>query len=288
MNCDNKGEKQTIQLKDGTTLSCCIREIGAPVWIIATHGIGEHYRRHQYLIDLFGQYFNIFLYDLRGHGESSGTRGNIEDFDQYRKDLIEITNQLTERYRVKRLVYFGHSMGALITAGHLQSYPDELLYPERVFLSTPPVGAGGPLGPLVNALPTGIVEKLASFKSGLYLQGLVDLGYLSHEPHVKINYLEDPLNILKLHTHMLFGVMEYARHVFSKPMNCRTKLFCAFGTEDQVVSPKETEEYFTLIEKNAKIFVVQGAYHEMHNEIERYRRQYFTFLRDSIMDALKN
>ena len=285
-NCDNKGERKVITLSDGTSISSCVREVGSPVWIIATHGIGEHYRRHQYLVDLFGQYFNIFLYDLRGHGESSGIRGNIDDFDTYRRDLIEITEHVQNAYRAKRLIYFGHSMGALITTAHLQNYPDQLLYPERVFLSAPPVGAGGPLGGIVNALPSGLIAKLASFKNGLYLQGLVDLNFLSHEPHVKTNYIEDPLNLLKLHTHMLFGLINYAREVFSKPIDCKTLLFSAYGTEDKVVSPAESEEYFTLVEKNAKLFVVSGAYHEMHNEIERYRSQYFEFLRKSIMDAL--
>src|SRR3990167_8856677 len=107
---------QTIKMHDGVEISCQIKEMGGPIWLVATHGIGEHQERHQYLSDIFGQYFNVFRYDLRGHGRSGGPRGDISSFGQYMEDLNELIQFLHQEYRMKRYVLFGHSMGALINA----------------------------------------------------------------------------------------------------------------------------------------------------------------------------
>ena len=66
-------------MKDGVELHAKIQETGSPIWLIHTHGIGEHLDRHQYLTDLFGKDFNIFQYDLRGHGRSLGPSAYVEE-----------------------------------------------------------------------------------------------------------------------------------------------------------------------------------------------------------------
>lgn len=54
-------EEKLIKIEDEKNLSCEILESGSPVWIIATHGLGEHKKRHRYLFDLFSQHFNILI-----------------------------------------------------------------------------------------------------------------------------------------------------------------------------------------------------------------------------------
>ena len=46
-------EEKRILLSDGETLHSSIAENGTPVWIIVTHGLGEHSGRHQYIHKLF-------------------------------------------------------------------------------------------------------------------------------------------------------------------------------------------------------------------------------------------
>jgi alpha-beta hydrolase superfamily lysophospholipase len=41
-------------------------------------------------------------------------------------------------------------------------------------------------------------------------------------------------------------------------------------------------DYFNNIEKKAQIKVIEGGYHELHNEIEKYRKPYLNFLRQSL------
>ena len=121
---------------DGVPLKCLIRETGSSKWLIVTHGLGEHLGRHEFLLKLFSQNFNIAIYDLRGHGRSGGRKGWVGDFQHFWKDLHAVIEYFRKEFSMKNYTLFGHSMGGLITAGYLQNMAQENFYPEKVFLSS--------------------------------------------------------------------------------------------------------------------------------------------------------
>jgi alpha-beta hydrolase superfamily lysophospholipase len=123
-------------------------------------------------------------------------------------------------------------------------------------------------------------------KFGMQLGGLVDLNCLSHDPRIKQQYTNDPLNILKLHTSLLFGMLDTSKRVFSAPLNLKCPTAIIVGTDDQIVSPEHIEKYFTLIEKGQTLKLIEGGRHELHNEIERYRTPYCEFLKDFLLQVL--
>ena len=279
-------ETKKIKISTGEYLNCKIWENGSPVWIIVTHGLGEHCERHQYFLKLFSQYFNICLYDLRGHGKSDGKRAYIENFDFYQQDLNQVINYIRKTYEMKRYVLFGHSLGGLITASYMQNVVDENFYPEKVFLSGPASGGAGMLGSVIANLPPVVMQSLSKGKISIPLAGMLDIKKLSHDPIVYNQYVNDPLCSLKIHSKTFFQILAQAQDVFSRPLRVKCDLFCAVGTADVLVDHKRTVEYFQTIEKNAKLFIVEGGYHELHNEIEKYSGPYFKFLKDSIMDSI--
>ncbi len=130
-------ETKKLKTTDGEELHLNIHENGSKYWLIVTHGMGEHCGRHQYMYKLFSQYFNICLYDLRGHGKSSGKRAYIDSFKDYVRDLGDILEFLRDTYAMDEYVLFGHSMGGLITASFMQNEVSDNLYPVKVFLSAP-------------------------------------------------------------------------------------------------------------------------------------------------------
>ena len=78
--------------------------------------------------------------------------GFVNSFNAFYHDLQEIIDYLRTRYRMERYALFGHSMGALITAGWVQELANSDFYPERIILSSPPVGYYGALGKIVSGL----------------------------------------------------------------------------------------------------------------------------------------
>ena len=278
-------ETKFIRMRDNVELFAQIKESGSDLWLIVTHGIGEHSGRHQYFTELLGREFNILYYDLRGHGKSLGPAATIEDFDLYRQDLQDVLRFLRERYKMEKFVLFGHSMGALITAGFVQQYRVPEDRPELVYLNAPPAGFPGALGNIVDSVSTGVFKKLAGLSASIRLGGLVDLAYLSHDPQVKEKYIVDPLNALKLHTKLLLQLAKDSKIVFSKALDPDCPAFVSWGSEDRIISPSHLEKYFESIESNFEVKVFDGAFHEIHNEVEKFRQPYFEFLTSSIKQA---
>ena len=106
---------------------------------------------------------------------------------------------------------------------------------------------------------------------------------LSHDGRVIDQYINDPLNSTKVHSKLAFELITHCREVFSRPLRAKCELYVSVGSEDKVVSPKAINEYFNNVEKQAKVFNIDGAYHEIHHEIERYRKPYFEILRECLL-----
>jgi alpha-beta hydrolase superfamily lysophospholipase len=277
-----------LKMRDGIELSVQIKESGSPVWIICTHGIGEHLGRHKYLVDLFGHDFNIFQYDLRGHGRSTGRRAYVEDFSYYMEDLREIIRFLAQKYRMSRFVLFGHSMGALITSAFIQNFVEDEHYPERVVLSAPPCGMPGGIGSILKLLPGSVIPNACKLPFTMPVGGLVDMNYFSHDPRVKEDYIKDELNSIRLETKLLLELVKTSQDTFSRPLRSRAQNFVSIGECDKVVDFKDAVNYFTNVDKSFKLTIIDGAYHEVHNEIEKYRKPYFDYLKKVMNDMLFN
>lgn len=274
-------EYRDIISYDGTVIKCLIRETGSLKWLIVTHGLGEHLSRHEHILKLFSSYYNIALYDLRGHGQSGGKRAWVENFDDYSKDLQSILDFLKKEFSMKSFVLMGHSMGGLITANYLQNMANKDFYPEKVFLSSPAVAGGGHLGKIFSFAPISLFHLLVRCPT-IQLQGVLDLRKLSHDSRVYENYIKDEFNQLKIHSKLFFELLKTARDVFSRPLRAECPLYVAIGSEDELVNPEILINYFTNVEKSAQLKVIEGGYHELHNDIEKYRKPYLNFLRLSL------
>ena len=279
-------DKKILKMRDGVELHTQIKESGSPVWIIATHGIGEHLERHKYITDLFGHDFNIFQYDLRGHGRSMGKRAHVSDFSLYMEDLKEIIQFLKEKYGLNRYVLFGHSMGALITSSFVQNYVDENIYPERVIINAPLCGVEGLLGAVIKVLPTKVFKMACELPYSIPLGGLVDMNNFSHDPRIKEDYIKDPLNSLKLESKLLLEMMKTSKETFSRPLRSKCPSYVSVGSNDLIIGYKELVNYFTNIDKSFQLKIFDGAYHEIHNEIEKYRKPYFAHLKTIFNETL--
>lgn len=280
-------EQQFISLANDIEIHANVYECGSPIWLIVTHGVGEHSERHNFLVELFSGKFNILFYDLRGHGLSSGKRVYIEDFSDFAKDLQQILLYLKSRYRMERFVLYGHSMGGLITADFLKHHAHKDLYPELVYLSSPPVGVGGVIGKIVNQLPSTLFTGLTQFPFSFRLGGLVDLSGLSHDPQVAIEARKDKLCAHSLHTKLGIELVKSSRMVFDGPLYPHCPAFVSIGTGDNVVSPESLINYFTKVETDFTLKVFPEAYHEIHFEIERFRKPYLDFMKESVLSILK-
>ena len=96
-----------------------------PAAVIAlVHGYGDHGGRHTWFgEDMAARGYAVYAYDLRGHGQSSGTRGQVERFDDYLDDTAVFLDEVRRRQPGKPVVLLGHSLGGLICARFARGAP---------------------------------------------------------------------------------------------------------------------------------------------------------------------
>ena len=286
-NVDVISEEHFIKMDDKIELNAFIQEVGSKLWLVSTHGLGEHKGRHEYLENLFSGEFNICQYDLRGHGLSQGPKAYVHDFWDYMRDLHQVLIYLKNRYKMDDFILFGHSMGALITAGYLQKMAIEELYPKVVFLNAPPVGYENMIARILGKTPHSFAKKVSNIPISILVKGAVDLNYLSHDILVKEDYLNDKNNQQAVHSSLLFKMIKTSAEIFNQPLNVHCKTFVTVGTEDKIISVKSLVEYFKKVERNCHLRQFKGAYHEIYHEVEKFKKHYLSFIRTTIYGELK-
>ena len=271
-------------MRDGLELFVSIDNFGHNIWLLHTHGIGEHSGRHEYLTDLFRKNFNLVYYDLRGHGKSLGGPTSIDYFWRFMEDLDDIIRYLREEHKVEKYILSGHSMGGLIVCGLVQKGLPLQTYPQKIFISAPPVGITGLLGKIIRLLKIEYLQKLCAMAPNIRIGGLINFGQLSHDETIKETLLKDDLYQKKLSAKLLLELVKASKEVFHSPIHPQCPAFVAYGSEDRIIDPRHLSEYFEKIEHHFTVQEIHGAYHEMHNEIPKYREPYFRFLQNSLVN----
>ncbi|WHZ03746.1 alpha/beta hydrolase [Neobacillus sp. YX16] len=83
--------------------------------VIIIHGHGDHSGGlHNISFSLVNEGYIVYTFDLRGHGKSSGKRGFIKSWDEYRGDLHEFRKLVSKKQPGLPLYFIGHSMGGVI------------------------------------------------------------------------------------------------------------------------------------------------------------------------------
>src|SRR5690606_16891862 len=104
--------------------------------ILVIHGFGEHSGRYSHVIDrLLGEQFEVYCIDLRGHGYSKGSRGDVTYFQQYEEDVEALIEYAKSRHKIEHKFFIiAHSMGALVALGAVSRLKHKI---DGIVLSSP-------------------------------------------------------------------------------------------------------------------------------------------------------
>jgi alpha-beta hydrolase superfamily lysophospholipase len=208
----------------------------------------------------------VATYDLRGQGRSGGRRGHVERFAEFTDDLFAVVEQLrrdTAGFRLGRPIAFGHSLGALITTVAALEQPRAF---RAIALSSPFFGLA--LRPprwkvalgkrLTNVWPT------YREKSGIPLE------QLTHDAKRVEMMRADPLRVehvtARWYTETELARARVLRYFGTLPL----PVFCLAADQDYVADVNVTQGVFAASHNPAHVLdVMQGTYHELHQEIGR-------------------
>lgn len=114
-----------------TTIYPSYSDLSQPMGsILILHNMAEHHGRYKEFTEFLNEKgYDVFVYDMRGHGKEVKFEelGHIADEDGYMlliQDAINIIDYIKKVNRGKKMVLFGHGMGALVAQNVLQNYDE--------------------------------------------------------------------------------------------------------------------------------------------------------------------
>ncbi len=236
--------------------------------LVITPGLAEHSEcYHRFAQDVAPLGWDIFSWDMRGHGRSEGKRGYVASFSEFSEDLHCFVQHLKKSGKLTQpFALVGHSMGGLVTLRLLLEHGDEGA--GAVVLSSPLLGVSVRVPPLKDLAAKVLFRVFPQFTMGNELRYDV----LTRDQEWVKTYTADSLRHDKISPALYFGMLDSMTFVKENISKVSVPILVLAAGDDRVVSRSEIEAAFPRIgSKNKKLIIYDGSYHEIFNDLDRLR-----------------
>ncbi|WP_433223490.1 alpha/beta hydrolase [Dactylosporangium sp. CS-047395] len=243
-----------------------VPESGATGYAVLSHGMGEHARRYDHVVQRLGDIgLAVYAPDHRGHGRSAGKRLLARSIREYTSDLRLLFAAVRDRHAGQSPFLIGHSMGAMIALAYALDHQAEL---RGLVLSGTPVlpGKGIPKPAIA------VAKVLGRIAPGAPVQTLPSR-LISKDPAVVAKYDADPLVHhgkvpAGLGGAMLSQMVEFQRRLPELTLPA----LVLHGSEDGLVDAESSRLIAERAgSKDLTLHVYDGLHHEVYNEPEQER-----------------
>lgn len=232
--------------------------------VLIIHGFGEHSGRYSHVIDqLLSEQFEVFSIDLRGHGYSKGSRGDIVQFRNYEDDAETALKfaQSTQKHQRKFFIV-AHSMGALVALSLMARTSIKI---DGLVLSSPLLALSLPVPwykKYFGALASCLMPKLP-------LKSHIEGRHLSSDNRFASAYDNDPLILKSLSMRAFTQILRK----LDTTKNLATTMKCPFliqvAGQDMVVDSNAALAWFKSVQSLAPdrtLKIYPSFLHEIYNE----------------------
>jgi alpha-beta hydrolase superfamily lysophospholipase len=245
--------------------------------VVIVHGYGEHIARYDETgkaIAAAG--FSVRGIDLRGHGESGGTRGFCNRFDEFLEDVAgEITRAQGEGLPVFLL---GHSFGALVGSYYAIRNTQTLA---GLVLTSPFYKLALPV-PKPKIIAGKIASKL--FPKLALPSGLKGVD-VSRDPEIQRAYDADPLNNKNATARWFTETTAAQESLVHEAVKLTLPVLVVAGQADKIADSNQAQVIFDRFGSSDKTLrMLAGQYHEVLNEPPAERKETVAL----IVDWLQN
>ena len=232
----------------------------ARAWLMLVHGFGEHSGRYERFAQAIASHgVAVASSDLWGHGRSGGQRGDIEQFEEYLRDLQALIHRCLAASESASYAVFGHSFGGLLAARWAQRRPAGL---QSVILQSPLFEVGFPLPRWKEAM----VNQGARWCPRLSLGLGLDPAWLSHDPQIARDYQRDPLVHHRVTLRAAAALQTSMRQALDDARQIRPPTLLLYGAEDRVVSIAACQRFYERLTCDKRVVGFPACYHELHHE----------------------
>ncbi len=235
--------------------------------VLIMHGLGEHSGRYLHIAQFFQALgFRVRSFDQRGHGQSTGGRGDVPDNETIVRDIETVLNDFSAQLKQAPFL-FAHSMGGLFAT--------------RFALENTRPLAGLMLSSPAYSVKTSRFEKILFKISSMIIPHLgVGHGtnglYLSHDREVVLAYQNDKLVHSRISASLFQSMLTAMRYVKAHAKKLPCPLLLLVAGSDLVVNPEGARAFSRQVAESdqaakLKTIIYPEFYHEIFNELEAWR-----------------
>jgi alpha-beta hydrolase superfamily lysophospholipase len=236
--------------------------------LLITHGLAEHSECYHALAEkLASERWNVWAWDLPGHGKSEGKRGFVEAFDDFLKDLetfVAFVKSQRDLPAPLPHVLFGHSLGGLIVTRTLLEMPISGI--NAVVLSSPALG-------LKKKVPTWkhqAAEIAAKWLPTLTMNNEIRWRELTHDEEQIRSYDHDPLRHDRISPALFLGMLESFDRIRQQEHDFAWPLCLQVGGLDPIVDVARAQEFFANTSSSVKqLDIYADSLHEIYNDLDK-------------------
>lgn len=240
------------------------RTPGAKANLLLAHGFAEYAERYvaryaQLIPQLNALGFDVYSFDLRGHGRSPGARGvtDIKRAVEDHRAARAVLNRDT-----KPLFLFGHSLGGLITAASVAADQNKVA---GVVLSAPLLLITAPAHLRV------IANVFAVLAPGLRLLPASDASAISRIEAEVDAYKNDPMiSALSVPAKVGATAIATAEKAWPRYPQWTTPVLVVHGEKDTLTDPNGSKRFISAIAAvDKKLELYPEGRHELLNDLDR-------------------
>ena len=231
---------------------------------VIVHGYGEHSGRYLNPVNYFvPRGYAIYAYDLRGHGQSAGSRGHIVRFAEYLADTDTFLKLVRGREAGRKVFLLGHSLGGLIVAAYAQDHPGELpgLIMSSAFLQ---------FKMKVPGWKAAVARVMSALNPTMTMANDLGADLLSHDPAVVAAYDTDPLNHHVATARWFTETLAAQTRTLDRAGDLQIPVLVLYAGDDLIGDPEGSAAFFEHVELADKTqHRYDGYYHEIFNEVNK-------------------
>lgn len=231
--------------------------------LVLIHGAGQH----SGWFGPLGAYcvphdIAVYALDLRGFGQSGGSRGHVLRFEEYLDDLGQFIDLVVNRHPGHPIFLLGHSLGATIAIRYGQNRPASI---DGIILSAPALRLRNPVSrPLYFVLVLlsrltpwiglnvarwqPLLSKMARFSS------LVDF-----EPRSTV----DPWTTTRFSVRWLIELLRNGQKALDQASTMRLSVLSLCSNTDPLIDPDAVHQFYeALTVRNKQYIMLPSASHD--------------------------
>lgn len=232
--------------------------------LAVVHGLGAHSDRYRNIVEhLLPKQYAIYGLDMRGHGRSSGQRGYINAWAEFREDLRAFLKLIQQQQPGVPVFVLGHSLGGMVVLDYVLRYPQESLALQGAIALAPSIGEVGvpPLRLFLGKILSRVWPRF-SLTTGL------DTTAASRDEKVLAALAEDKLRHNRATARISTEFFATRDWIHAHAADWQIPLLILHGGADRVALAEGSEMFFQRVTYPDKLRIeYPGAYHEIHADI---------------------